>query len=42
MHYFTTTRGTGILYPEEITETMTNTTDRRMSFRGVKYLNITS
>jgi hypothetical protein len=36
------TRGTGLLYPEEITETMTNTTDRRMSFRGVKYLNITS
>lgn len=34
-------RGTGVLYPEEITETMTNTTDRRMSFRGTKYLNIT-
>ena len=36
-----TVRGTGLLYPEEITETMTNTTERRMSFRGIKYLNIT-
>jgi hypothetical protein len=36
-----TVRGTGLLYPEEITETMTNTTERRLSFRGIKYLNIT-
>ncbi len=37
-----TVRGTGLLYPEEITETMSNTAERRMSFRGVKYLNITA
>jgi hypothetical protein len=37
-----TVRGTGLLYPEEITETMANTADRRMSLRGTKYVNITS
>lgn len=36
-----TVRGTGVLYPEEITETMVNTAERRMSFRGIKYINIT-
>jgi Na+/glutamate symporter len=37
-----TVRGTGLLYPEEIDETMTNTTERRMAFTGTKYPLITS